>query len=80
MKNKLYTLGEKLGNHFDFQKEEKFLSSLETMDNNDKILFINENLKKFNLGWPVELIITEQNKEKIIGCIISGFKSVVKEL
>ena len=80
MKNKMFKLGEQVGEKFDLQKEEIFLINLEKLSLDDKIFYINDVLKKFELGFPESLIINENTKEKIIKEFLNGFKSVDKEL
>ena len=38
MKNKIFKLGQQVGERFDFEKEEVFLANLEKYNINDKIL------------------------------------------
>jgi hypothetical protein len=80
MKNKIFKLGQQVGERFDFEKEEVFLANLEKYNINDKILYLNKILEKLELGFPESLIITEENKEKIIKEFIDGFRSIEKEL
>lgn len=80
MKNKIFKLGQQVGERFDFEKEEIFLANLEKYNINDKILYLNKILEKLELGFPESLIITEENKEKIIKEFINGFRSIEKEL
>lgn len=80
MKNKIFKLGQQVGERFDFEKEEVFLANLEKYNINDKILYLNKILEKLELGFPESLIITEENKEKIIKEFINGFRSIEKEL
>ena len=80
MKNKIFKLGQQVGERFDFEKEEVFLANLERYNINDKILYLNKILEKLELGFPESLIITEENKEKIIKEFIDGFRSIEKEL
>lgn len=80
MKNKMFKLGEQVGEKFDLQKEEIFLINLEKLSLDDKIFYINDVLKKLELGFPESLIINENTKEKIIKEFLNGFKSIDKEL
>lgn len=80
MKNKIFKLGQQVGEKFDLEKEEIFLANLEKYNINDKILYLNKILEKLGLGFPESLIITEENKEKIIKEFINGFRSIEKEL
>lgn len=80
MKNKMFKLGQQVGEKFDLQKEEIFLFNIEKMSINDKIFYINEVLRKVGLGFPTSLLINDKNKEIIVNEFINGFRSVDKEL
>lgn len=80
MKNKMFKLGQQVGEKFDLQKEEIFLFNIEKMSINDKIFYINEVLRKVGLGFPASLLINDKNKEIIVNEFINGFRSVDKEL